>query len=116
MRIFVSVAVLLALCSAPLLSQENKHLTFKGIVTREDGAALRSAHVFLRDYQAGTQWEMSTEADGRFSFVVDPGCYDIFVSQAMFLPFSRRICLQAESKSIFRLKLRADPHPRLRLD
>ncbi|MGB6988896.1 MAG: carboxypeptidase-like regulatory domain-containing protein [Candidatus Sulfotelmatobacter sp.] len=114
MRIFVSVAVLLTLCT-PLPSQE-KPSTLKGIVTREDGTGLRAAYVFLRDYQAGTQWEMHTEADGGFSFVVDPGCYDIFVSQAVFLPFSNRLCVQAESRSTFRLKLRADPHPRLRLD
>jgi hypothetical protein len=78
MRIFVSMAVLLTLCTFPLLSQESKPLTLKGVVVRQDGTGLRAAHVFVRDYQAGTQWEMYTEADGGFSFVVDPGCYDIF--------------------------------------
>jgi hypothetical protein len=116
MRIFVSMAVLLTLCTFPLLSQESKPLTLKGVVVRQDGTGLRAAHVFVRDYQAGTQWEMYTEADGGFSFVVDPGCYDIFISQAVFLPFSQRICVQAESNPIFRLRLRADPHPRLRID
>jgi hypothetical protein len=116
MRILVTVAVLLFLCTGPLLSQENKPLILKGVVTREDGTGLRAAYVFVRDYQAGTQWEMHTEADGGFSFVVDPGCYDIFISQAVFLPFSQRICVQAKSNPIFRLRLRADPHPRLRID
>jgi hypothetical protein len=116
MRIATLMAILLILSTAPLLSQGNKPSTLKGIVTREDGAGLRGANVFLRDYQSGTQWEMHTEADGGFSFVVDPGCYDIFVSNPVFLPFSKRICVQAESSSIFRLKLRADPHLRLRVE
>jgi Carboxypeptidase regulatory-like domain len=116
MKIFVSMAVLLTLCTFPLLSQESKPLTLKGIVARQDGTGLRAAYVFVRDYQAGTQWEMHTEADGSFSFVVDPGCYDIFISQAIFLPFSQRICVQSESNPIFRVRLRADPHPRLRID
>jgi hypothetical protein len=88
----------------------------KGRVTNQDGAALRATHVFVRDYQSGTQWEMQTESDGGFSFVVDPGCYDIFISSGMSLPFSKRICVQAESNSVFKISLRADPHPRLRLE
>ena len=115
MRIFVLTVVVLTFAAAPMLSQD-KPSTLKGIVTREDGAGLRAAYVFLRDYQAGTQWEMHTEANGGFSFVVDPGCYDIFVSNPMFLPFSKRICIQAESTSVYKLKLRADPHSRLRLE
>jgi hypothetical protein len=114
MRIFVSMAVLLTLCTFPLLSQESKPLTLKGVVVRQDGTGLRDAYVFVRDYQAGTQWETHTEADGGFSFVVEPGCYDIFISQAGFLPFSQRICVQI--KTFLRLRLEADPHPRLHID
>jgi len=68
------------------------------------------------DYQSSHDWQMRTEADGVFSFVLDPGCYDIFVSNAVFLPFSKRICVQAERSPVFKIKLRADPHPRLRLE
>jgi hypothetical protein len=57
-----------------LLSQGNKQSALKGIVTSEDGAALRATFVFLRDYQSSTPWETPTEEDGGFSFVLDPGC------------------------------------------
>jgi Carboxypeptidase regulatory-like domain len=108
MKIFLSTAVLFVLCTFPLLSQENKPLTLEGSVVRQDGTGLGAAHVFVRDYQAGTQWEMRTEGGGGFSFVVDPGCYDIFISQAVFLPFFQRVCVHAGSNPIFRLRLRAD--------
>jgi|ERR1700677_2841773 hypothetical protein len=99
MKIFVSMAVLLTLCTFPLLSQESKPLPLKGVVVRQDGTGSRAAYVFVRDYQAGTQWEMHTEADGGFSFVVHPGCYDVFISQAVFLPFSpENMC---SSRNIF---------------
>jgi hypothetical protein len=119
MKIFVSMVVLLTLCTFPLLSQESKPLTLKGVVVRQDGTGLRAASVFVRDYQAGTQWEMHTEADGGFLFVVHPGCYDVFISlfhkRYFFLfPFSQRICVKAET--FLRLRLSADPHPRLRID
>ena len=114
MKIFVSMVVVLTLCTFPLLSQESKPLTLKGVVVRQDGTGLRAAYVFVRDYQAGTQWEMHAEADGGFSFVVHPGCYDVFISQEVFRPFSQRICVQAET--FFRLRLRADPDPRLHID
>jgi hypothetical protein len=114
MKIFVSMLVLLTLCTFPLLSQESNPLTLKGVVVRQDGTGLGAAYVSVRDYQAGTQREMHTEADGGFSFVVDPGCYDVFISQAVFLPFSQRICVKG--KTFLRLRLSADPHPRLRID
>jgi len=57
-----------------LLSQGNKQSALKGIVTSEDGAALRATNFFLRDYQSSTPWETRTEEDGGFSFVLDPGC------------------------------------------
>jgi hypothetical protein len=115
MKILASATILLTLATVPLLSQENKPSTLKGVVTSEDGAALRATFVFLHDYLSH-DWEMSTEADGGFSFVLDPGCYDIFVSNAAFLPFSKRICVQGESGSVLRIKVRKDPHPRFPID
>jgi hypothetical protein len=115
MRILASATILLALGTVPLLSQENKPSTLKGVVTSEDGRALRATFVLLHDYQSH-DWETRTEADGGSSFVLDAGCYDIFVSNAVFLPFSKRICVPVENGSVFRIKLRKDPHPQLRVE
>jgi len=49
-----------------LLSQGNKQSALKGIVTSEDGAALRATNFFLRDYQSSTPWETRTEEDAAF--------------------------------------------------
>jgi hypothetical protein len=40
MKIFVSMLVLLTLCTFPLLSQESNPLTLKGVVVRQDGTGL----------------------------------------------------------------------------
>ena len=123
MRILVCAVILLTLVPLPLMSQENRPATMKGVVTRQDGSGIKAAFVLVRDYQSpsegyvASRWETRTETDGSFSFVMQPGCYDIFVSAtALFLPFSQRICLQAEHSEVFKIKLNLDPHPRLRLE
>jgi hypothetical protein len=121
MRIFNLTAVLLTSISLPAMAQGNPAATMKGVVAREDGKAVASAFVLVRDYQQTSQgyvsdtWESRTEVDGSFSLVVEPGCYDLFVSaNTQFLPFSRRICIQAERSSVLKINLKADPHPLLR--
>ena len=119
MRTFNLAAVLLTLISLPVIAQGNPPATMKGIV-RENGRAVASAFILVRDYQQTSQdyvankWETRTEADGSFSLVMQPGCYDIFVSaNAQFLPFSRRICIQLERSAVLEINLKADPHPLL---
>jgi len=103
------------------MAQGNPPATMKGVVARGDGKAVAAAFVLVRDYQQTSQgyvadrWETRTEVDGSFSLEVEPGCYDIFVSaNTQFLPFSRRICIQAERSSVLKINLKADPHPLLR--
>ena len=122
MRSLVLAVILLTFVALPLMSQGNRPATMKGVVTRQDGTGIKAAFVLLRDYQSPSEgyvaqkWETRTEADGSFSFVMEPGCYDIFVSAtALFLPFSQRICIQDEHSEVFKIKLNPDPHPRLRL-
>ena len=123
MRILVPTIILLAFVALPLMSQGNPPATMKGVVTRQDGTGIKAAFVLVRDYQSppegyvAQKWETRTDTDGSFSFVMEPGCYDIFVSAtAQFFPFSQRICIQAEHSEVFKVRLNPDPHPRLRLD
>ena len=113
-------AVLLTLICVPVMAQDGPTAMMKGVVAREDGKAVAAAFVLVRDYQQTSQdyvankWETRTEADGSFLLVMEPGCYDIFVSaNAQFLPFSRRICIQVERNSVFKINLKPDPHPLL---
>ena len=123
MRSLILAVILLTFAATPLMSQGNRPAPMKGVVTRQDGSGIKGAFVLVRDYQSPSEdyvaqdWETRTETDGSFSFVMDPGCYDIFVSAtAQFLPFSQRICIQAERSKLFKIKLNPDPHPRLRLE
>src|SRR3954465_8994204 len=98
MRTMKIVAVLLPLISL-FSTAQLPQATMKGIVAREDGRAVIGAFVIVVDYQRAGQehvshkWETRTEAGGSFAVVMEPGCYDIFVSgNAQSLPFSRRLC------------------------
>ena len=48
---------------------------------------IADAYVLLHDYQVpgyghvSENWETRTQADGTFSMVVEPGCYDLFVER-----------------------------------
>jgi len=123
MRILKPVGMLLALALFPLVSQANPAANMKGVVTKQDGKPEEGAFVLVRDYQqlsrgyVAEKWESRTAADGSFSFAIEAGCYDIFVSSnALFLPFSERVCIEAESNQALKVKLKADPHPRLRVE
>ena len=115
-------AVLLPLIPLIAVAQRGPQATMKGIVATEDGKPVPSAFILVRDYQRACQdyvadkWETRTEVDGTFSLVMEQGCYDIFVSaNAQFLPFSKRICSQVQRSPVLKIKLKADPHPRMLL-
>ena len=123
MRILKPTGILLALVLVPMVSQANSTANMKGVVTKEDGKAVEGAFVLVRDYQQlsrgyiAEKWESRTAADGSFSFAIETGCYDIFVSSnALSLPFSERVCIEAERNQALKIKLKADPHPRLRVE
>lgn len=121
MRAFNLVAVFLTLTSLSVMAQGNPPASMKGFVRAKE-KPVASAFILVRDYQQTSQdyvahkWETRTEADGTFSLVMEPGCYDIFVSaNADFLPFTRRVCFHVERSSIVKINLKADPHPVLHL-
>src|ERR1700749_1209458 len=120
MRSLKTAVVLLPLFSLSGISQVQPRAAIKGIVAREDGKPVPHAFVLVRDYQEASEdyitdkWDTRTEADGSFSLVLEQRCYDIFVSaNAQLLPFSERVCFQVERSPILKIKLKADPHPRM---
>jgi hypothetical protein len=120
MRAFSRIVFLLSVAVLQLVGQDNPQATMKGIVSGE-GKPIQSAFVALRDFEQSLQsshtWETRTLLDGSFSLLVPPDRYDIFVSaNAQFLPMSKRVCVQAAGTAVVRIKLKADPHPRLHLD
>jgi len=112
-------ALLPLIVSASALAQSDGHSTLKGTVLTLDGVKIADAYVLLHDYQTGgnslisENWETQTLADGSFSVVVEPRCYDLFVSKGAMLPYSQRICVGLRSVSKLKIKLHPDPHPRL---
>jgi hypothetical protein len=88
-------------------------------VVGEDGAGIKAAFFLVRDFDASNQEqdyvsnkrETRTGADGSFSFVIQSGCYDIFVSaNELFYPYAKRICIRSQPTSL-KVKLKANPHP-----
>ena len=124
MRTVISVTIVIASLAVGLHSQGNQSVAVKGAVIREDGTGIKAAFVLLRDYEpqnpaayVSDKWETRTEKDGSFSFIVQPGCYDVFVSaNALFFPFTQRICIQPQPTPALKIKLKADPHPKLHLE
>jgi hypothetical protein len=101
------------------LSQNDVQSTLKATVLTQEDRPIADVYVLLHDYQisgrgqTSENWETRTQADGSFSFVVEPGCYDLFVSKGAMLPYSQRICVGSQLVSSLRIKLHPDPHPRL---
>jgi hypothetical protein len=121
MKIRILAAVLPFIISAPALSQNDAQSTLNATVLTQDGVKIADAYVLLHDYQApghgqiSENWETRTQADGSSSVVVEPRCYDLFVSKGAMLPYSQRICVGPQPMSKLKIKLQADPHPRLML-
>ena len=113
------LAILPFIISAPAISQNDAQSTLSGTGHIQDGKIVADAYVLLHDYQThghglvAENWETRTQADGSFSFAVEPRCYDLFVSQAVMLPYSQKICVGPQPVSKLKIKLRPDPHPRL---
>jgi len=99
--------------------------TIDGSLTGETGASIRGAYVLLHDFTAspvqGTSyasqnWETRTGSDGLFSFNVQAGCYDVFVSATWFHPHSERVCVQDGGNIKLNLKLKTSRQAMLRVD
>ena len=119
MKICMLAAVLPFIISAAALSQNDAQSTLNATILTQDGVKIADAYVLLHDYQApgnglvSGNWETRTQADGSFSVLVEPRCYDLFVSKGAMLPYSQRICVGPGPISKLKIMLRADPHPRL---
>ena len=119
MKIWMLAAILAGVVSIPALSQNNKASTLNATVLTSSDAPIADAYVLLHDYQVpghgkvSENWETRTQEDGSFSLVVEPRCYDLFVSKGAMLPYSQRICVGPQPMSKLRIKPRPDPHPRL---
>ena len=115
----MSAAMLALVISVPVLSQKAKTSTLNATILTQDDRPIADVDVLLHDYQIsghGTvseNWEARTHADGGFSIVAEPRCYDLFVSKGAMLPYSQRICVGPQLISKLKIKLRPDPHPRL---
>ena len=115
---FVGVAI--ALFSSTLTLAQDKQ-SFHGAVTNSSGAPIANAFVLLRDYQqidqdhVSSTWQSRTDATGQFTFNVSDGCYDLFVSASLSLPFSGRVCIPTQGGT-YQVKMKPDPHPRLKID
>jgi len=121
MKVSILAVILALVISVPALPQSDKASTLNVTVLTQDERAIGDAYVVLHDYQTSghgnvsENWETRTQADGSFSFVVEPRCYDLFVSKGAMLPYSQRICVGRKPVSKLRIKLHTDPHPRLLL-
>ena len=111
--------ILLLVFAIPSRAQGNEALSLTGTIT-SGGKPVAGAFVLLRDIESPSHefvsknWEMHTEADGRFSFRVPPGRYDLFVSSNSSLPFSQRMRVEKKD-SVLKIELRADGNVRSRI-
>jgi hypothetical protein len=121
MKVSMLAAILALVISVPAVPQSDKASTLNVTVLTQDESPIGDAYVVLHDYQTSghgnvsENWETRTHADGSFSFMVEPRCYDLFVSQGAMVPYSQRICVGPKPVSKLRIKLHPDPHPRLLL-
>ncbi len=119
MRMLLTCAVVLLFS---VTATSSTTTTIEGSLTTESGAPIRGAMVLVHDFSAlGSQatyvsqnWEARTGDDGLFSFKVQSGCYDFFVSATWFLPHSGRVCVQDGHSAKLKLKMKADGHVMLR--
>src|SRR5438128_10353453 len=87
------VAVLALLFVLPAISADAQTVgaSLQGIVTDATGAALANAEVVVISTATGGVWEMKTDASGRYRVpVLQPGEYEVHVSQTGFQPVARR--------------------------
>lgn len=110
--------ILLLVFAISSRAQGNEALSLRGTIIASE-KPVADAFVLLQDVESPSQefvsknWEMHTESDGRFSFRVPPGRYDLFVSSNGSLPFSQRIGVEKKD-SVLKIELRPDGNARIR--
>src|SRR5438128_1457065 len=87
------VAVLALLFVLPAISADAQTVgaSLQGIVTDATGAALANAEVVVISTSTGGVWELKTDSSGRYRVpVLQPGEYEVHVTQTGFQPVVRR--------------------------
>src|SRR5438128_278137 len=103
------VAVLALLFVLPAISADAQTVgaSLQGIVTDATGAALANAEVVVISTSTGGVWELKTDSSGRYRVpVLQPGEYEVHVSQTGFQPVARRgIQLTVGQNAVIDVKL-----------
>ena len=104
-RVVTLVAVFLFATTAARAQTVGASL--QGIVTDPTGSALPNADVVVLSTATGGVWEMKTDASGRYRVpVLQPGEYEVHVSQTGFQPVVRRgIQLAVGQNAVIDVKL-----------
>lgn len=122
MRTYFIVVPLLLVAVASAASDT---ATIEGFLAATDaGNRINWAFVLLHDYTSvkseaeytSHDMELRTGPDGHFTFRVEPGCYDLFVSAMWFAPLSRRVCVRKGQTARIKLGLKTDRRTNLRID
>jgi len=97
-----------------ILAQSSTMESLEGVVIGESSSPVHGAYVLVHDNSPvvsehlAQNWEMRTGSEGRFSFKVPVGCYDVFVSATVFAPRSERVCVKDGYGIVLKLKLKSD--------
>ncbi len=82
---------IVAWLSTGIASAQTVGASLQGIVTDSTGAALQNAEVVVIAVATGGLWELKTDTTGRYRVpVLQPGEYEVHVSQTGFQPIVRR--------------------------
>jgi len=114
----ITFAAVFTLCVSCFAPAENAQL--HGAVT-SSSQPVPGAYVLLFDYSqvsplTAQKWELRTTATGEFKIRIPAGCYDLFVSAALFKPHSTRVCVQEGELKQVKVKLSPDPIGYVRCD
>ena len=89
-RYVLAVAAASTLC-ASVAAAQTVGASLQGIVTDSTGGALPNANVVVIGVATGGVWEIKTDSSGRYRVpVLQPGEYEVHVSQTGFQPVARR--------------------------
>src|SRR5437773_12580227 len=93
--------------SAGQLSAQTVGASLQGVVTDQTGAPIPSADVIVIAIATGRTWEIKTDSAGLYRVpVLQPGDYEVHVSQTGFQPVARRgIQLTVGQNAVVDLKL-----------
>ena len=113
-----SIAILVICLSTIAAAQQN---SISGKVSDSEGAAIADARVYVHWDSSGSTVGLKdnigvqkdlvavTDAAGKYSMIVPPGFYDVFVSAGAFTPAATKVRVKKRQRATFNAKLGADP-------